>query len=175
MWSLFSPLGSLAILADGDAALNATRATLKDDPALAQRFRLPGTTLSAPPFLQPAGASVGGWIELQADAKQWVVTFSGVPDGPDGSHALWRLVTLTLVPRAGALSEAQLKPATDLLHRWEQGARKGDVLSLRETLADPPFCVLAAIPSPQVLNNRDYFTTLLNGIVASGLKKSSDP
>ncbi|MEI7939965.1 MAG: hypothetical protein WCK27_25045 [Verrucomicrobiota bacterium] len=173
LWSLFSPLGSLAILADGDAALNATRATLKDDPALAQRFRLPGATLSAPPILQPAGASVGGWIELQAGAKQWVVTFSGVPDGPDGSPALWRLVTLTLVPRAGALSEAQLKPATDLLHRWEQGAGKGDVLSLRETLADPPFCVLAAIPSPQVLNNRDYFTTLLNGIVASGLKKSS--
>jgi hypothetical protein len=96
-----------------------------------------------------------------------------VPDGPDGSHALWRLVTLTLVPRANALSEAQLKPATDLLRRWEQGAGKGDVLSLRETLAEPPFCVLAAVPSPQVLNNRDYFTTLLNGVVAHGLKKSS--
>jgi hypothetical protein len=33
--------------------------------------------------------------------------------------------------------------------------------------------VLAAIPSPQVLNNRDYFTTLLNGLVVSGLKTSS--
>jgi hypothetical protein len=173
LWSLFSSSGSLAILADGDAALTATRATLKDDPALAQRFRLPGAALAAPTVLQPAGASVGGWIELRADAKQWVMTFSAVPDGPDGSHALWRLIMLTIVPRAGALSEAQLKPATDLLRRWEQGLGRGDVLSLRETLADPPFCALLAVPTPQVLDNRDYFTTLLHGVAAQGLKKSS--
>jgi hypothetical protein len=173
LWSLFSSLSSLAILADGDAAVTATRASLKDDPALAQRFRLPGATLSAPPVLQPAGVTVGGWIELHADAKQWVVTFSGVPDGPDGAHALWRLVTLTVIPRANSLSEAQLKPATDVLLRWEQGAGKGDILSLRETLADPPFCVLLATPGPQVLDNRDYFTTLLHGVVGHGLKKSS--
>ena len=96
-----------------------------------------------------------------------------MPDGPDESHSLWRLVTLTIVPRAGALSEAQLKPATDLLRRWEQGAGKGDILSLRETLADPPFCALLATPGPQVLDNRDYFTTLLHGVVGHGLKQSS--
>jgi hypothetical protein len=173
LWSLFSSLGSLAILAEGDGVVSATRAALKDDPALAQRFRLPGATLSAPPVLQPAGASVGGWLELRANAKQWVLTFSGVPDGPDASHALWRLVTLTIVPRAGALSEAQLKPATDLLRRWEQGAGKGAILSLRETLAAPPFCALLATPGPQVLDNRDYFTTLLHGVVGHGLKQSS--
>jgi hypothetical protein len=173
LWSLFSSLGSLAILADGDAAVSATRAALKNDPALAQRFRLPGAVLSSPPVLQPAGASVGGWLELQGNARQWVLTFSGVPDGLDASHALWRLVTLTIVPRAGALSDAQLKPATDLLRLWEQGVGKGDILSLRETLADPPFCALLATPSPQVLDNRDYFTTLLHGVVAHGLKKSS--
>ena len=33
--------------------------------------------------------------------------------------------------------------------------------------------MLVAIPSPQVLNNRDYFTTLLHGLVVNGLKRSS--
>jgi hypothetical protein len=173
LWSLFSPLGSLAMLGEDDTATHATRAALKDDAALARRFRLPGATVSAPAVLQPAGLSVGGWIELRADAGQWVVTFSAVPEGPEAAQALWRLVTLTVIPRSSALSEAELKPATDVLRRWEQGAGKGDVLSLRETLADTPFCVLAAVPSPQVINNRDYFTTLLHGVVANGLKKSA--
>ena len=83
------------------------------------------------------------------------------------------MITLTIVPRASALSDAQLQPATDLLRRWEQGVGKGDILGLKQTLADSPFCVLLAIPSPQVLDNRDYFTTLLHGAVVNGLKRSS--
>jgi len=170
LWSLFSSLGSLAVLADGDAAVSAPRTTLRNDPALAKRFRLPGATLTAPPVVQSAGGSVGGWVELRANDLAWVITFSAVPDGP---HDLWRLTTLTIVPRAGALSETQLKPATNLLKRWEQGVGMGDILSLRNTLADPPFCVLFAMPNPQVLANRDHFTTLLHGLVVQGMKKSS--
>jgi hypothetical protein len=138
--------------------------------ALAKRFRLPGAKLSAPPVLQSAGGSVGGWVELRTNDLAWVISFSAVPDGP---HDLWRLTTLTMVPRGGALSEAQLKPASDLLRLWEQGVGKGDILSLRETLTDPLFCVLFAMPNPQVLVNRDYFTTLLHGLVVHGMKKSS--
>src|ERR1035437_5701724 len=47
LWSLFSSLGSLAVLTNGDAAVSATRTTLRNDTALAKRFRLPGATLSA--------------------------------------------------------------------------------------------------------------------------------
>ena len=99
LWSLFSSLGSLAILTDGDAAVSATRTTLRNDTALAKRFRLPGATLSAPPVLQSAGGSVGGWVELRANDLAWVITFSAVPDG---LHDLLRLTKLTIVPRASA-------------------------------------------------------------------------
>lgn len=170
LWALFSSLGSLATLAESEAVVNATRATLRNDPALAKRFLLPGAKVSETPALQSAGASVGGWVELKANDRAWVMTFTAVPDGPQG---LWRLVTLTIVPRAGALSAAQLKPATDILRQWEQGVGKGEIVSLSETLADPQFCVLFAMPNAQVLANRDYFTTLLHGMVVHGMKKSS--
>jgi hypothetical protein len=166
---LFSPQGSLAICAEGDAVINATRTTLRNDPTLAKRFRLPGATRSAPPVLRSAGTSVGGWAEVRGNDRAWAITFTAVPDGPDGR---WRLITLALVPRADALSAARLEPATAVLRRWEQGVGKGDILSLRETLADPAFCVLFAMPHAQVLAKRDDFLTLLHGLLVHGMKKS---
>lgn len=168
--SLFSSLGSLATVGSGENGVHATRAMLRDEPGLARRFRLSGAAWSAAPMLQPAGVSVGGWGELRADDGAWVMTFTAVPDGPDG---LWRLVTLTLIPRAGVLSETQLEPAKDLLRRWERGVGASEILDLRETLADPRFCVLFAMPNAQVLANRDDFRTLLHGLIVHGMKKSS--
>ncbi len=92
--------------------------------------------------------------------------FSAVPDGP---HDLSRLVMLTIVPSSGAVSEAKLESASDVLRLWEGGIGGGDILGLRGTLADPRFCALFPMPNPQVAADRDYFITLLHGMKKSSL------
>ena len=169
LWTLFSSLGSLAVLESDGTALHTTRHALRRDPQTARRFRIPGAKPAGPPKIKRAGASANGWVQLQSDTRQWLLSFAAVPDGRAGR---WRLTLLTLV--AGGADEQTVPPddARAVLQRWERGVGNSDILRLRDTLADPAFCAVASMPNPQVIANRDYFITWLHGLLSSGMKKS---
>jgi len=174
-WTQWSAQGSLLLFHAPEGPVIATRAMLKSDAPLRERFRLPESTRITGRNITPAGPFTMGVLDL-ADAstppQRWSAAFSAVPDGPGGA---WRLISLTVLPIEQEPSAEDRDSIEAGLRLWERALIDAHTRNLHDSFYDGPCCVAAATRNGEyfVFSEPEYLLTMLNTAVLWGPAKES--
>ncbi len=138
LWSLFSPLGSLAIAGNGEGSCTtARRDELRRNPGAAAAFALPpGARATFRVFETARELRMGQVIFESPEKKHWLATFAALPDGPGDAY---RLTALCVFPADQLLSAGASQDAVSVVKEWERVVRDGQMVELRRHLYPEPF------------------------------------
>lgn len=138
LWSLFSPLGTLAIAGGSDGGYIAVRRDdLRRNPEAAAAFVLPsGTTATIRVFESARELMTGQAIFETPEKEHWLASFAALPDGPNGA---FRLNALCIFPVDQQLPVEASKDAVFVVREWERVVRESQMIELRQYLYPDPF------------------------------------
>ena len=141
LWSLFSPLGSLAIVDNGAGrCTTARREELRRDSGTAEAFALPrGARATFRVYETARELMTGQAIFESPENTHWLATFAALPDGPGGAY---RLTALCVFPSDQLLSPEGSQDAVSVVKEWERVVREGQMLELRRHLYPEPFLAI---------------------------------
>jgi len=138
MWSLFSPLGSLAIAGKGDGSYTVVRRdNLRNNPDASAAFALPAGTAATFRVFESARELTTGRAILESPGNEhWLAAFTALPDGPGGAY---RLTALCIFPADQLLPAEAARDAVMVVKEWERVVREGQMTDLRRYLYPEPF------------------------------------
>jgi hypothetical protein len=138
LWSLFSPLGTLAIAGGRDGSYIAVRRNdLRQHPEAAAAFVLPPGTVATIRTFESARELMTGQVIFETPEKEhWLATFAALPDGPNDA---FRLNALCIFPVDQQLPVEATKDAVFVVREWERVVRESQMIELRQYLYPDPF------------------------------------